>query len=143
VELNGTLYLPRITAKGATPRTPVLFTLTPYVSDTYHLRAAYFAAHGYAFALLDVRGLGNSAGSLEPFANEAYDGHDVVEWLAQQPFCDGHVAMWGGSYAGFDQWATAKELPPHLSTIVPAAAVHLGVDAPHTITSGNPRSSDC
>ena len=38
--------------------------------------------------------------------------------------------MWGGSYAGYDQWATAKELPPHLATIVPAAAAHPGVDFP-------------
>jgi putative CocE/NonD family hydrolase len=53
-----------------------------------------------------------------------------VEWLAQQPFCDGKVAMWGGSYAGFDQWATAKELPPHLATIVPAAAAHPPIDYP-------------
>ena len=34
--------------------------------------------------------------------------------------------MWGGSYAGYDQWATAKELPPHLATIVPAAAPYPG-----------------
>ena len=61
--------------------------------------------------------------------NRAMD-HDVVEWLAKQPFCDGKVAMWGGSYAGFDQWATAKELPPHLATIVPAAAAHPGLDYP-------------
>ena len=46
---------------------------------------------------------------LEPFAQEPHDGHDVVEWLAQQPFCDGKVAMWGGSYAGHDQWATAAQ----------------------------------
>ena len=38
--------------------------------------------------------------------------------------------MWGGSYAGFDQWATAKELPPHLATIVPAAAAHPPLDYP-------------
>jgi putative CocE/NonD family hydrolase len=38
--------------------------------------------------------------------------------------------MWGGSYAGFDQWSTAKEFPPHLTTIVPAAAAHPGVDFP-------------
>src|SRR5437762_12939725 len=38
--------------------------------------------------------------------------------------------MWGGSYAGFDQWATAKEFPPHLATIVPAAAAHPGLDYP-------------
>ena len=125
VELNATLYLPK-----NSPRTPVIFTLTPYISDTYHPRAAYFASHGYAFALVDVRGRGNSSGEFEPFAQEPHDGYDVVEWLAQQPFCDGKVTMWGGSYAGFDQWATAKEFPPHLVTIVPVAAAHPPLDYP-------------
>ena len=129
VELNATLYLPK-TPDGSPPKTPVIFTLTPYISDTYHARGAYFASHGYVFALVEVRGRGNSGGEFEPFANEPRDGHDVVEWLAKQPFCDGKVAMWGGSYAGFDQWATAKEFPPHLATIVPAAAAHPGLDYP-------------
>ena len=129
VELNATLYLPK-TPDGSVPKLPVVFTLTPYISDTYHARGSYFASHGYVFALVDVRGRGNSAGDFEPFANEPRDGHDVVEWLAQQPFCDGKVAMWGGSYAGFDQWAAAKEFPPHLATIVPAAAAHPGLDYP-------------
>ena len=129
VELNATLYFPKM-PDGSAPKTPVIFTLTPYISDTYHARGAYFASHGYVFALVDVRGRGNSAGEFEPFAQEPRDGHDVVEWLAQQPFCDGKVAMWGGSYAGFDQWATAKEFPPHLATIVPAAAAHPPYDYP-------------
>ena len=129
VELNATLYLPK-TPDSSPPKTPVIFTLTPYISDTYHARGAYFASHGYVFALVDVRGRGNSGGEFEPFANEPRDGHDVVEWLATQPFCDGKVAMWGGSYAGFDQWATAKEFPPHLATIVPAAAAHPSLDYP-------------
>jgi len=129
VELNATLYLPK-TKDESSSKTPVIFTLTPYISDTYHARAAYFASHGYAFALIDVRGRGNSGGDFEPFAQEPRDGHDVVEWLAQQPFCDGKVAMWGGSYAGFDQWATAKELPTHLTTIVPVAAAHPPLDYP-------------
>ena len=135
VELNATLYLPK-TPDGTPPRTPVIFTLTPYISDTYHPRAAYFASQGYVFALVDVRGRGNSGGEFEPFAQEPRDGHDVVEWLARQPFCDGKVAMWGGSYAGFDQWATAKELPPHLATIVPAAAVHPPLDYPSYLNVG-------
>ncbi len=134
VELNGTLYLPRSSDSNA--RTPVIFTLTPYVSDSYHDRAAYFASHGYAFVLVDVRGRGNSAGEFEPFAQEPRDGYDVVEWLAAQPFCDGKVAMWGGSYAGFDQWATAKEFPPHLATIVPAAAAHPPLDYPSYLNVG-------
>src|SRR5262249_2333160 len=48
VELNATLYLPK-TPNGSPPKTPVIFTLTPYISDTYHARGAYFASHGYAF----------------------------------------------------------------------------------------------
>jgi uncharacterized protein len=135
VELNATLYLPKA-PDGSLPKTPVIFTLTPYISDTYHARGAYFASHGYVFALVDVRGRGNSGGEFEPFVNDPRDGHDVVEWLAKQSFCDGKIAMWGGSYAGFDQWATAKEFPPHLATIVPAASAHPGLDYPSTQNVG-------
>ena len=126
VELNGTVFRPRVMAQPL----PVIFTFTPYVGDAYQDRAMYFARHGYVYVLVDVRGRGNSGGRFQPFENEGKDGYDVVEWLARQPFCNGKVAMWGGSYAGFDQWTTAKELPPHLSTIVPAASVYPGLDFP-------------
>jgi len=126
VRLNATIYRPH---EQKDPL-PVIFTLTPYIGDTYLERATYFSQSGYVYALVDVRGRGNSEGSFEPFANEGRDGYDVVEWLAKQPWCNGKVAMWGGSYAGFDQWSTLKEFPPHLSTIVPAAAAHPAVDFP-------------
>lgn len=126
VKLDATVYRPQ---EQKTPL-PVIFTLTPYIADSYLERATYFAKNGYVFALVDVRGRGNSEGRFEPFANEGHDGYDVVEWLAHQPWCDGKVTMWGGSYAGFDQWSTLKEFPPHLKTIVPAAAAHAGVDFP-------------
>jgi putative CocE/NonD family hydrolase len=126
VTLNATVFLP----KGQKDPVPVIFTLTPYIGDSYMDRAMYFAQHGYVYALIDVRGRGNSGGAFEPFVNEGKDGYDVVEWLAKQPFCNGKVTMWGGSYAGFDQWTTLKEFPPHLATIVPAAAAHPGVDFP-------------
>ena len=126
MRLNATVYLPK-ERKGPLP---VIFTLTPYIADTYHERAMYFARNGYVYALVDVRWRGNSEGAFEPFANEGRDGHDVVEWFAKQAYCNGKVTMWGGSYAGFDQWSVLKEFPPHLSTIVPAAATHPGVDFP-------------
>jgi uncharacterized protein len=126
VELSATLYAPDAMAAPL----PVVLTLTPYTGDTYHERAYYFAHHGYVFALVDVRGRGSSGGDFNPFQQESRDGYDVVEWLARQPFCDGKVAMWGGSYAGYDQWAVAKEFPPHLATIVPAAAAFPAVDFP-------------
>ncbi|HJX29294.1 MAG TPA: CocE/NonD family hydrolase, partial [Thermoanaerobaculia bacterium] len=109
---------------------PVVFTLTPYAADTYHDRAQYFARHGYVYALVDVRGRGNSEGEFEPFLNEGRDGHDVVEWLARQPWSDGKVTMWGGSYAGHNQWMTLREKPPHLATIVPVASPYPGLDFP-------------
>jgi putative CocE/NonD family hydrolase len=127
VELAATLYRPA----GATGALPAVFTLTPYIGDTYHARALYFARHGYVYALVDVRGRGSSGGTFDPFAQEARDGYDVVEWLARQPWCNGKVAMWGGSYAGYDQWATAQGRPPHLATIVPAASARPGVDFPY------------
>ncbi len=126
VELNATVYRPH----GVSDPLPVLFELTPYIGDSYHDRAYYFAKHGYVFAIVDARGRGNSGGTFTPFFQEPCDGHDVVEWLAKQPWCNGKVAMWGGSYAGFDQWMTLREAPPHLATIVPAAAAHIGIDFP-------------
>ncbi len=126
VKLNATIYLP----KDLKERLPVVFELTPYISDTYHDRAYYFAQHGFVFAIVDVRGRGNSEGRFDPFMQEPQDGHDVVEWLAQQPWSNGKVAMWGGSYAGYDQWLTLREFPPHLATVVPVAAAHAGVDFP-------------
>ena len=125
IHLNATVYKP----KNAGP-VPAIVTLTPYIADSYHPRAFHFAQHGYAFILADCRGRGNSEGEFKPFMNEGSDGHDIVEWLAVQPWCDGSVTMWGGSYGGFDQWMTLKEFPAHLKTIVPAAAAHQGVDFP-------------
>jgi putative CocE/NonD family hydrolase len=92
IHLNATVYKP----KGGDP-TPVIFTLTPYISDSYHARALYFAQHGYAFVLVDCRGRGNSEGEFDPLLNDGPDGYDIVEWLAIQSCCNGSVTMWGGS----------------------------------------------
>ena len=126
ISLNATVYAPRNQSAPA----PCVLTLTPYVSDGCHERAMYFAAHGLPFVVVDVRGRGNSEGVFRPMIQEAEDGYDVVEWLAVQPYCDGQVGMYGGSYLGYAQWATAKERPPHLATIVPTAPVHPGLDFP-------------
>lgn len=125
-ELSANVYTPKHQAKPA----PCVLTLTPYVADAFHERGVYFAARGLPFAIVDVRGRGNSAGDFHPAFRQGEDGHDVVEWLAGQPYCNGKVAMWGGSYGGYLQWATAKEAPAHLATIVPAASTYRGVDSP-------------
>lgn len=126
VQLQATLYRPQ----GQKDPLPCVVTMTPYMAQSYHERGMYFAANGYVFATIDVRGRGNSGGDFRPFLQEGQDGHDVVEWMARQSYCNGKVTMWGGSYAGYDQWATAREKPPHLATIVPVAAVQPGLDYP-------------
>lgn len=126
VNLNATVYRP----KGETQPRPCIVHMTPYIADTYHERGMYFAANGFPFFIVDVRGRGNSEGVFRPMIQEVDDGYDVIEWVARQPFCNGKVSMWGGSYAGFNQWAAAKNKPPHLATIVPVASAHAGTDFP-------------
>lgn len=126
IKLNGTLYRP----KGVKEKLPTIFMLTPYISDSAHRTAIYFAENGYNFISVDTRGRGNSEGEFFPMLPDAKDGYDVVEWLAKQSWSDGKIAMWGGSYRGYAQWAIAKEFPPHLKTIVPTASVFAGRDFP-------------
>lgn len=119
-------------------RVPALLNFGPYHKDGRGGRLAvdslhrHFAALGYAGVTADLRGLGNSGGcSPGAFAaGEALDGHDLVEWIAGQPWCDGNVGMWGVSYPGVTALATAATRPPHLKAIVPIHAtsdLHRGV----------------
>ena len=126
IRLHAVVYKP----KPLPAPLPVIVTLTPYGIDTYHAAASYFAKNGYVFVIADVRGRGSSPGSFDPFRQEPKDGYDVVEWVARQPWSNGSVAMWGGSYAGSNQWAALGEFPPHLKTIVPVASAFAGVDLP-------------
>jgi putative CocE/NonD family hydrolase len=109
---------------------PAIFVLTPYVSDEAQQRATFFAQNGYIFVSVDCRGRGNSEGEFYPFEHDGHYGAQVVEWIARQIWCDGQVAMMGGSYRGMVQWQTLWYLPSSLKTIVPTAAAHPGIDAP-------------
>lgn len=120
VELSADVYLP---AEGAGPW-PVILYRTPYDNSTaaFPELGRYHAGRGYAFVAQDVRGRADSDGRFEPFVAEAEDGHDTVEWVAAQPWCDGAVGMMGGSYSGLVQWLAARERPPHLRALVSTAA---------------------
>ncbi len=117
VQLDATVIRP----VGDAP-TPVILTLTPYVADRFEDVGAYFARHGYAFAIVDDRGRGNSDGDFSLWTEDGPDGYDVVEWLAAQPWSNGQVVMWGGSYGGKNQWMIAGEQPKGLKAIAPASA---------------------
>jgi uncharacterized protein len=81
---------------------------------------AFWSARGYAIANPDVRGVVDSEGdSVLWDRQEGRDCYDVIEWLAQQPWCSGKVGMSGTSYLAASQWFTAAEQPPHLAAINP------------------------
>lgn len=109
---------------------PAILNFGPYHKDGRGGRTSvqsvhrHFTALGYVTVTADMRGLGGSGG-LNPGAfapGEAQDGHDLVEWIAAQPWCNGRVGMWGVSYPGITALATAATQPPHLHAIVPIHA---------------------
>lgn len=89
------------------------------------------AAHGYVGVVAYLRGRGNSPAIVVPY--QQHDGEDaraVIEWIAKQPWSDGRVGMYGGSYSGFTQWAAAKQLPAALRAIATSGATAPGINAP-------------
>lgn len=80
----------------------------------------YLAGHGYAVIRLDLRGAGDSEGLMkdEYLPQELQDGCDAIEWIANQPWCDGQVGMIGISWGGFNGLQIAAMQPPALKTIV-------------------------
>src|SRR5215467_10521184 len=102
---------------------PTILLRTPYMKSWDERDTpAFYAAHGYVFAVQDVRGRGDSDGNFNFWFADAQDGYDTVEWLAAQPWSNGKVGMTGHSYSGTVQWLAARARPPHLVCIAPSAA---------------------
>jgi putative CocE/NonD family hydrolase len=81
-------------------------------------------AHGYAVAVADARGTGASYGVHNGAfsAEETADSYEIIEWLANQAWCDGHVGMHGRSYPGMTQYHAATQAPAYLDAIFPEMA---------------------
>jgi len=110
---------------------PVLFANTRYQrrGDTIQFMWSMIGMenlikHGYVVAVLDPRGAGASYGSRkgEFTEEENLDAKKIIEWLALQPWCNGRVGMFGGSYLGVTQFMIASTQPPHLLAITPVIA---------------------
>jgi len=102
---------------------PTILQFTIYTDLQDHLKTAKkAAAHGYVGVVADVRGKRLSPGPITPYEYDAIDVNAVIDWISKQTFSDGRVAMYGGSYLGFSQWAATKYMHPALKTIVPSVA---------------------
>src|SRR5690348_12182816 len=82
----------------------------------------FFVPRGYVHVLANSRGTGGSGGVCDLYGpNDRRDMHDLVEWAAAQPWCDGNVGMLGISGFAMLQIAAAVERPEHLRAIFPIA----------------------
>jgi uncharacterized protein len=102
--------------RGSLPPESLLFDHSLEAGDI-----DFFVKRGYAVVIPDPRGIGKSEGEFLGVYNpqEQQDGYDVIEWLAQLPWCTGDVAMAGYSYFGIIQMLVAAQQPPHLKCIMP------------------------
>ncbi|MFD4252439.1 CocE/NonD family hydrolase [Amycolatopsis thermoflava] len=119
--LGADLFLPITEAP-----VPALVTLLPYRKDAFagiggFSTYRWFARHGYATVLADLRGTGSSDGPRHPpfDPREGDDGAALVEWAGRQDWCSGSVGMWGVSYGAMTALRTAERGPKALRAILP------------------------
>jgi len=80
----------------------------------------HWTRRGYAVVNADMPGTWHSGGDatfLSP--EEAWRGHDLIEWAGTQGWSNGRVGMSGVSYLTSIQWMIAATRPPHLAAINP------------------------
>lgn len=89
---------------------PTIVTRTPYdkYSELTIEEWVHRAQQGYAIVTQDVRGRYESQGKFYPMRNEVSDGADCIDWVSQQPWCNGMIGTVGGSYVGLTQWQAAQ-----------------------------------
>src|SRR5438067_9390463 len=70
--------------------------------------------HGYVAIYQDCRGRHGSEGEDRVYADDAADGHDMLEWIAAQPWTNGRVGMSGSSAGATTTFAAASTRHPSL-----------------------------
>jgi uncharacterized protein len=117
--------------RGTPARQPSALFFTIYAEPQSDIRRLEYAAdRGYAGVAAYTRGKAYSPQRIVPYEDDGRDAAAVITWIAKQPWSDGRVGMYGGSYNGFTQWAAAKYADRHLKTIVPVVPNNPGNGLP-------------
>src|SRR6266550_9533784 len=112
-------------------RLPALLNFTIYADSESNVNDARRAAsNGYAGVVGLTRGKRCSPDAPVPYEYDGVDASAVIDWISRQPWSDGRVGMYGGSYEGFTQWAAAKHLPKALKALMPSVTAAPGIDVP-------------
>lgn len=115
---DGTMLSCDIRCLGRSDSYPVILVRTPYNNSELEQRLYDFIMDDYAVVTQDCRGKFDSEGKFYPL-HEIEDTVDTVNWINSQPWCNGNIAMVGGSYCGCVQLAGASEKPEGLKAIAP------------------------
>ena len=126
VRLATDVYRP----KNVAGRLPTVLIRLPYNKETYRgatVPAAFFASHGYAVAVQDVRGKFASEGQFRVYEGDTTDWPDTFDWIAAQPWSSGQIGTYGCSYLGEGQIIAAQQRHPrHIAAIAQAAGGNIG-----------------
>ncbi len=116
--LRADVYRPR-----ASGRFPALLQRTPYSKNPARAPQQFsqLASRGFVVVIQDTRGRYMSDGVAKPH-DEAQDGFDTIAWVAQLPYVNGKVGMFGGSYLASTQLLAATLKPPALVALFPASS---------------------
>jgi putative CocE/NonD family hydrolase len=98
---------------------PTVLIRTPYGRRIMGPFGRMYAERGYQMVIQSCRGTFGSEGEFVPMRHEQADGRATLEWVAAQPWFDGRLVMWGGSYLGLTQWAVAEDAPDFLKAMAP------------------------
>lgn len=110
---------------------PALLQFTIYADSIGAMREAVrVAANDYVGVVGFTRGKACSTDRITPYVHDGADAAALVDWIAVQPWSDGRVGMYGGSYSGFTAWAAARRMPKALKAIMVGAAAGPGIDVP-------------
>ena len=112
------------------PLPAILFYTTYHQGPNDSNFAKASADRDYVGIVAYARGIKTDLKYYTPYENESTDIYDILDYISKQPWCNGSIGMYGGSYTGFSQWATVKKIHPALKTIVPQVAVMPGFDTP-------------
>lgn len=127
---GGTISLTVVRDKKNHSPQPVVLVYNIYASSNAAANCKEIVNRGYVGIVADTRGKRLSPDKIEPFEHDAKDAFYIIDWISKQPWCNGKVGMYGGSYLGFSQWSAVKYVHPALKTIVPQVAVGAGIDYP-------------
>ena len=116
ISLSADVYLP-LGAQGL----PTIVQWTPYEStrERFVSWGVWFARHGYAAVVVDVRGRYESDGRFTAWEHDGRDAHDTLTWAAAEQWSNGRIGTWGRSYGGLVQWQLAHLGHPNLECIAP------------------------